>query len=127
VIDRTGPERDGEHRDAIGTRCCIINLCAAIGPEDRGYSSCMVDAHGVALNGLGEFAIDILDAVHAIGWGRIGGPSSAIKAVQIRCGGTAELTKTNGDGGNRGARCILAGVAAAGNDQHHREHEQDDA
>ena len=85
MIDRAGPEGDGEHRDAIGTRGGVLNLRAAIGPEDRGDSSCMVDAHGVALNGLGEFAIDILDAVHAIGWGRIGSPTSAIKAIQIRC------------------------------------------
>ena len=127
VIDRAGPEGDGEHRDAIGTRGGVLNLRAAIGPEDRGYRGRVIDANGVALDGLGEFAIDILDAIHAIGRGRIGGPPSAIKAVQIRCGGTAELTKTNGDGGNRGTRCILAGIAAAGNDQHHREHEQDDA
>jgi len=127
VIDRAGPEGDGEHRDAIGTRGGVLNLGAAIGPKDRGYRGRVVDADGVALDGLGEFPIDILDAIHTIVRGRIGSPSSAIKAVQIRCGGTAELTKTDGDGGNRGARCILAGIAAAGNDQHHRKHEQDDA
>lgn len=86
VIDSAGPEGDGEHRYAIGTRGGIIDLRAAIGPEDGGYRGCIVDANGVTLDGLGEFAIDILDAIHAIGWSRIGGPSSAIKAVQIRCG-----------------------------------------
>ena len=37
VIDRAGPEGDGEHRDAIGTRGGVLNLGAAIGPKDRGY------------------------------------------------------------------------------------------
>ena len=86
MIESAGPERDGEHRDAIGTGGGVLNLRAAIGPEDRGDGGRMVDAHGVALNGLGEFAIDILDAIHAIARGRIGSPSSAIEAVQIRCG-----------------------------------------
>jgi len=86
VIDSAGPERDGEHRYAIGTRGGVLNLGAAIWPEDRGYSGRIVDTNGVALDGLGEFAIDILDAIHAIGWCSIGGPSSAIKTVQIRCG-----------------------------------------
>ena len=86
MIDRAGAQRDGEHRDAIGTRGDILNLCTAIGPQDRGDRGRVIDTNGVALDDLGEFTIDILDAVHAIGWGRIGGPSSAIKAVQIRCG-----------------------------------------
>src|SRR5436853_6598613 len=69
VIDRAGPEGDGEHRDAIRTRGGIIDLRAAIGPEDRGYRGRVIDANGVALHGLVEFAIDILDATHAIEWG----------------------------------------------------------
>ncbi len=86
MIDSAGPERDGEHRYAIGTRGGVLNLRAAVGPEDGGYSGCIVDTDGVALDGLGELAIDILDAIHAIGRGRIGSPTSTIKAVQIRCG-----------------------------------------
>ena len=86
MIDSAGSERDGENSYPIGTRCCVINLCAAIGPEDGCYSGRIVDTNGITLDGLCEFAIDILDAIHAIERCSIGGPSSAIKTIQIWCG-----------------------------------------
>ena len=78
MINRAGLQHDCENGQPIAGGGGFFRFLAAVGPEDCGNSRCATYANRVALDGLCEFAIDIDDAIGAVGRCRVGCPAATI-------------------------------------------------
>ncbi len=107
MINRAGLERDGENGQSIAGGSSFFRFCIAIGPEDRGNSRCATNSNWIALDGLREFAIDIDDAIGAVGWSGIGCPTTTIIGSQWGRWRSIRLTEYDSERSNRCARSDL--------------------
>jgi len=114
MIDGACLHGDGENGQSVAGGGCFLSFRAAVGPEYRGDGRRAADAYRIALYGLCVFAIDVDDAVWAIGRRGIGGPSATIIRGQRRGRRSIKLAEHDGERGNRRAGKRLRGIAAAG-------------
>lgn len=107
MINRAGLDGDSENGQSIAGGSGFFRFCIAVGPDDGGNSRCAIHSDGVAQNGLREFAVDIDDAIGAVGWRGIGRPTTTIIWGQRGCWRTIGLTEYDGERSNRRPRSDL--------------------
>ena len=116
MINSAGLHGDRKDSQTIGGGGGLFGNRASIWPEYRRDCGGSTHSYRITIDGVGEFTIDVDDAVWRIGRGSIGCPAATIIWSQRGCRRRAILAEYNGERSNRGAGNDLAGLAATGND-----------
>lgn len=101
MINRAGLHSDAENSQSIASGRGFFCSRIAVRPDDRGNSRCSIYADRIARDGLCEFAIDIDDAIGAVGRRGVGCPATAIIWRQRGRRRTIGLTEYDGERSNR--------------------------